>query len=96
MNKPIIINELAERVGCKKKDSRKMLECFQKLVVDALMRGDTIRLSGFGQFEIRIIPPHVSGLTKQHVDAVKIPIFKPSQKFKNHIINSSFAVDKTR
>ena len=44
---------LFERLGLNKRESKDMVEAFFELVHEALVRGDDVKLSGFGNFNIR-------------------------------------------
>ena len=44
---------LFDRLGLNKRESKDMVEAFFELVHEALVRGDDVKLSGFGNFNIR-------------------------------------------
>jgi integration host factor subunit alpha len=44
---------LFERLGLNKRESKDMVEAFFDIVNDALVAGDDVKLSGFGNFAIR-------------------------------------------
>lgn len=44
---------LFERLGLNKRESKDMVEAFFDLVHEALAKGDDVKLSGFGNFQIR-------------------------------------------
>lgn len=44
---------LFERLGLNKRESKDMVEAFFEIVNDALVAGDDVKLSGFGNFAIR-------------------------------------------
>ena len=44
---------LFERLGLNKRESKDMVEAFFELVHDSLVNGDDVKLSGFGNFNIR-------------------------------------------
>ncbi len=44
---------LFERLGLNKRESKDMVEAFFELVNDALVEGRDVKLSGFGNFQIR-------------------------------------------
>lgn len=50
MNKSDIVDVIAEETNLKKADVTKMLESFQRVVRDALQKGDEVRLIKFGTF----------------------------------------------
>ncbi len=44
---------LFERLGLNKRESKDMVEAFFDIIHDALVKGDDVKLSGFGNFNIR-------------------------------------------
>lgn len=44
---------LFERLGLNKRESKDMVEAFFELITEALVQGDDVKLSGFGNFAIR-------------------------------------------
>lgn len=44
---------LFEQIGLNKRESKDMVEAFFDLVVDNLISGDDVKISGFGNFQIR-------------------------------------------
>lgn len=44
---------LFDRLGLNKRESKDMVEAFFDIVHEALVRGDDVKLSGFGNFNIR-------------------------------------------
>ena len=47
---------LFERLGLNKRESKDMVEAFFQHLHDALVRGDEVKLSGFGNFDLREKP----------------------------------------
>jgi integration host factor subunit alpha len=48
---------LFERLGLNKRESKDMVEAFFDLINDALVQGNEVKLSGFGNFQIRSKAP---------------------------------------
>lgn len=44
---------LFERLGLNKRESKDMVEAFFDFIHESLVRGDDVKLSGFGNFQIR-------------------------------------------
>jgi len=44
---------LFEQIGLNKRESKDMVDAFFDLVVDSLIAGDDVKISGFGNFQIR-------------------------------------------
>jgi integration host factor subunit alpha len=53
LTKAELADLLFERLGLNKRESKDMVEAFFELVHEALVRGDDVKLSGFGSFNIR-------------------------------------------
>ena len=53
MTKAEIANMIHERVGFSKKDSAQLVESVLEEIKDALIRGEDVKLSGFGHFMLR-------------------------------------------
>lgn len=52
MNKQELVAAMAEKAGLTKADSEKALNAFTAAVADALGKGDSVQLVGFGTFSI--------------------------------------------
>lgn len=48
---------LFEKIGLNKRESKEMIDAFFDLVVDSLVSGVDVKLSGFGNFQIRTKAP---------------------------------------
>lgn len=51
MNKPDLINKLAEKLGTKI-EAEKALNSLTEIITDALLAGDKVTLQGIGTFEV--------------------------------------------
>ena len=86
LTKQDIINGLAEKTGLTKKDSGVALDATIKIISDALAKGDSVGLIGFGTFEVRDRKAR-SGRNPQtgepiQIPAKKVPAFKPGKKLR--------------
>jgi len=52
MNKQELVSAMAEKAGLTKADSEKALNAFTASVADALGKGDSVQLVGFGTFSV--------------------------------------------
>lgn len=89
-----VVNELAEdstlrRFDMSKADIRRVLDAFYGLVVDSLVSGKDVRITGFGKFTVR---KHAAreGRDPQtgekiQIAASKAPAFKPGVQFKKAV-----------
>jgi len=77
---------LFERLGLNKRESKDMVEAFFEIVNEALVTGDDVKLSGFGNFTIRRKAPR-PGRNPRTGEAIPIAArnvvtFHASQKLK--------------
>ena len=89
MNKTELINIAAEKAGIAKKDAEKVLNASLDAIVEAMVAGDRVQISGFGTFESKQREARVgrNPRTKETIEipATKVPAFKPSQTLKNSV-----------
>lgn len=53
MTKSDLINSIAEKANCTKKDAASALEATVAAIEEALVGGDKVSITGFGTFEVR-------------------------------------------
>lgn len=89
---------LFEQVGLNKREAKDMVETFFAEIRDALERGETVKLSGFGNFQLRDKPqrPGRNPKTGEEIPitARRVVTFHASQKLKGMVENggvNSFA-----
>ncbi|HYF59239.1 MAG TPA: integration host factor subunit alpha [Burkholderiaceae bacterium] len=77
---------LFERVGLNKREAKDMVETFFDEIRDALERGESVKLSGFGNFQLRDKPqrPGRNPKTGEEIpiSARRVVTFHASQKLK--------------
>ena len=77
---------LFEKVGLNKREAKDMVEAFFEEVRDALEKGDGVKLSGFGNFQLREKPqrPGRNPKTGEEIPitARRVVTFHASQKLK--------------
>ena len=86
MTKADIIEGVYERVGFSKKESAEIVELVFDTVKETLERGDKIKISGFGNFQVRQKKARV-GRNPQtgkeiEISARRVLTFRPSQVLK--------------
>lgn len=86
MTKAEIIEGIYERVGCSKKESAEIVETVFETIKQALERGEKVKISGFGNFEVRHKKERV-GRNPQTgseivIEARSVLVFRPSQLLK--------------
>ncbi|MDO9237464.1 MAG: integration host factor subunit alpha [Aquabacterium sp.] len=80
---------LFERLGSNKRESKDMVEAFFELINDTLVEGSDVKLSGFGNFQIRRKAPR-PGRNPRTGEAIPIKArhvvtFHASQKLKDMV-----------
>ncbi len=80
---------LFERLGLNKRESKDMVEAFFDAIHDSLVQGDEVKLSGFGNFQIRRKAPR-PGRNPRTGEAIPIKArnvvtFHASQKLKDMV-----------
>ncbi len=80
---------LFERLGLNKRESKDMVEAFFELVNDSLVTGTDVKLSGFGNFQIRRKAPRPGRNPRTGeaipIDARNVVTFHASQKLKDMV-----------
>ena len=84
-----IISSVVDKTGLSKKDAGAAVEAFTSTVQDALKKGDSIGLIGFGTFEVRTRAAR-DGRNPQTGAKIKIPkknvpAFKAGKKLKDAV-----------
>ncbi len=89
LTKAELADMLFEQVGLNKREAKDMVECFFEEIRLALERGDCVKLSGFGNFQLREKPqrPGRNPKTGQSVtlDGKFVPHFKPGKELRDRV-----------
>ncbi len=89
LTKAELAEMLFERVGLNKREAKDMVETFFDEIRGALERGECVKLSGFGNFQLRDKPqrPGRNPKTGEEIpiSARRVVTFHASQKLKNQI-----------
>ncbi|MCF7889744.1 HU family DNA-binding protein [Candidatus Bipolaricaulota bacterium] len=80
MNKGEFVDELSEKTGFTKKDSKKALDSMLEIITGALEEGDYVMFTGFGKFEPRARKA-TTRLNPRTGDEIEVPA-KVVPKFK--------------
>lgn len=87
LTKADLADLLFERLGLNKRESKDMVEAFFELVSDRLARGEDVKLSGFGNFQIRRKAPRPGRNPRTGelipIKARQVVTFHASQKLKS-------------
>lgn len=89
LTKAELADLLFEQVGLNKREAKDMVEGFFEEIRTALERGDSVKLSGFGNFQLRDKPqrPGRNPKTGEEIPitARRVVTFHASQKLKDQI-----------
>jgi len=86
---------LFEQIGLNKRESKDMVDAFFDLVSHSLVEGNDVKITGFGNFQIRTKSPR-PGRNPRTGEAIpiaarRVVTFHASQKLKEQIQNGSLA-----
>jgi len=89
MNKTDLINAVAEKSELSKQDTTIAVDAVFNTIIEALKNGDSVKLIGFGNFEVRDRAAR-KGRNPQtgeeiEIAASKVPAFKPGAALKNAV-----------
>ncbi len=91
LTKADLADMLFEKVGLNKREAKDMVEAFFEEVRSSLESGDTVKLSGFGNFQLRDKPqrPGRNPKTGEEIPitARRVVTFHASQKLKSTVEN---------
>jgi len=89
LTKAELADLLFEKVGLNKREAKDMVEAFFEEIRNALERGDGVKLSGFGNFQLRDKPqrPGRNPKTGEEIPitARRVVTFHASQKLKGEV-----------
>ena len=89
LTKAEIAEDLCENVGINKVDAKDLVEDFFEKVRETLEAGEQVKLSGFGNFELREKKPRPGRNPKTGEDipisARRVVTFRPGQKLKARV-----------
>ena len=89
LTKAQLAEMLFEQIGLNKRESKDMVDAFFDLICARLIAGEEVKLSGFGNFQLRIKAPRPGRNPRTGelipIDARKVVTFHASQKLKEMI-----------
>jgi len=89
LTKAEVAEHLYEKVGLSKRDAKDMVEIFFEEVRETLESGEQVKLSGFGNFDLRVKSERPGRNPKTGEDipisARKVVTFRPGQKLKSRV-----------
>ena len=97
LTKANLSNLLFEQVGLNKTESKEMVESFFEEIKIALEKGESVKLSGFGNFDLRTKNERPGRNPKTGEDipikARRVVTFRPGQKLKSRVENAKPPAD---
>lgn len=89
MNKKELIAAVAQKAGVTKKEAANVVGAFVDVVTEALAKGDTVKIVGFGTFEVVKRKPRkgVNPRTKApiKIPGTKVPKFRAGKDLKEKV-----------
>ncbi|GAA6173689.1 integration host factor subunit alpha [Colwellia sp. KU-HH00111] len=89
LTKAEVAEHLFEKVGLSKRDAKDMVEIFFEEIRETLESGEQVKLSGFGNFDLRQKSERPGRNPKTGEDipisARKVVTFRPGQKLKSRV-----------
>jgi DNA-binding protein HU-beta len=89
LNKTELIAKVAEEANMTKKDTERFVNSFIKVVEDALARGDTVAILGFGTFLARERPAREGRNPRTgeplQIPAARVPVFRPGRNLRDSV-----------
>jgi integration host factor subunit alpha len=89
LTKAELANVLYEQVGLNKREAKDVVDAFFNEIRDALVKGDSVKLSGFGNFQLRDKPQRPGRNPKTGepipISARRVVTFHASQKLKAQV-----------
>ncbi|MDZ4730703.1 MAG: integration host factor subunit alpha [Xanthomonadales bacterium] len=89
LTKAEIADQLFEEVGLNKREAKEFVDSFFKAIRDALERGENVKLSGFGNFQLREKNqrPGRNPKTGEEIpiSARRVVTFRPGQKLRARV-----------
>jgi len=97
LTKAELVELLFEQVGLNKREAKDLVEAFFDEISDALERGESVKVTGFGNFQLRdkVSRPGRNPKTgvEVNIPARRVVTFQPSQKLK--VATAESAVSST-
>jgi len=95
LTKAQLADLLFEQIGLNKRESKDMIDAFFDLIANRLVEGEDVRISGFGNFQIRTKAPRPGRNPRTGeaipIEARRVAVFHASHKLKDQIQHGSAA-----
>lgn len=100
LTKAELAEMLFDRVGLNKREAKDIVDTFFDEIRDALARGEPVKLSGFGNFQVRDKPPRPGRNPKTGetipIAARRVVTFHASQKLKAAVEQPNASVSSSQ
>lgn len=94
LTKAEIAEHLYEKLGMNRRDAKELVETFFEEIRQALESGEQVKVSGFGNFDLRDKAQRPGRNPKTGEDipisARRVVTFRPGQKFKARVEDANF------
>lgn len=89
MNKAELVDAIAQKAGLTKAQAARALDAFIETVEEALQKGDSVILVGFGTFTVKERKERQGRNPRtgepMTIPAAKVPTFRPGKKLKDAV-----------
>ena len=89
LTKAQLADLLFEQIGLNKRESKDMVDAFFDLITESLVRGEDVKISGFGNFQIRTKAPRPGRNPRTGepvaIEARRVATFHASPKLKDAV-----------
>lgn len=89
LTKAQLAERLFEQIGLNKRESKDMIDAFFDLISQKLIEGEEVKLSGFGNFQLRVKAPRPGRNPRTGelipIEARRVITFHASQKLKEQV-----------
>jgi integration host factor subunit alpha len=89
LTKAHLADQLFDQIGLNKREAKDMVEAFFDLIAERLVQGEDVKISGFGNFQVRTKSPRPGRNPRTGeaiaIEARRVVTFHASQKFKEQL-----------
>ena len=97
LTKAMLSDMLFEQIGLNKRESKDLIDAFFDLISSRLVDGEDVKISGFGNFQIRTKSPRPGRNPRTgelvQIESRRVVTFHASHKLKEPIQNSKSSPD---
>lgn len=90
LTKAHLAEQLFDQIGLNKREAKDMVDAFFDLIADRLVQGEDVKISGFGNFQLKEKSPRPGRNPRTGqaiaIEARRVVTFHASQKFKEQLV----------